>query len=268
LDLRPYCSDCFLPCDLFSDPEVALFVAGTLNIIYFFIPLLLFSVAKPLLLKDNFSAGLSSIVFCLTTALIIIGSKALNYSAFRVGPDAPSLYFAGLSIFPLYYKYLVKSDSNYFLFTSSLFAVIALWTKQNLIFLPVVLIIYVLLLEGLNKALKYVLIYCLSIALVSIPLILYFDWNYLYFVMFYFPSSYPSWNGENTSVLKSIFSPGKNLPLLNDTFSELVSGSALFIPWIAFFTIYDFWRNRNGNITPKKNQGFFERQAIHLTFIC
>lgn len=233
----PIAQVAFIPITFFQEPHFILFTAGILNIIYFFIPVLCFCLAQPLYLKNLKLISLGLIVFCLTSGLIIFYSEPLESSAFNIGPDSPSLCFAGLSVAILYYKYLSKNQSNYYFFISSFLAIISIWNKQNLILLPIILIIYVFLIEGIRKSLIYLLNFIISTIIISVPLILIFTWKYLYFAMFKFPSSYPSWNLENTSILQTLLS-NEGFFLLLNTGLDLIKHCLPFLVILLFFTIY------------------------------
>jgi hypothetical protein len=238
----PFAVVVYLPVTVFNSPIPALMAGGILNFCFFLFPVLIFCFIKIFTTKQFRLAGFSLAVFLLFLPLIIY-SPPLKYSAFRIGPDAPSLCFSGLSVVALYYRYLSDKKTNISLFISSIFAVISIAIKQNLLLLPIALVIYVFLAEGVLIFYIYTFYFFISVILVSIPLMLVFDWQYLYFSMFYFPSIHPSWFQEKTSLVNSLIESNAVVNLMKKAALDLAINSLPFFLIAVSFTLFNGVKN-------------------------
>jgi hypothetical protein len=88
-----------LPVNLMSFPRAVMMAGGLLNSLFFFTPIIFFSLIRTW--RKTQSIGKTVFIVSLTFYLFFLSvtlSPSLSYSAFRVGPDAPSFFFASLGI--------------------------------------------------------------------------------------------------------------------------------------------------------------------------
>jgi hypothetical protein len=138
----------------------------------------------------------------------------------------------------------------------------ALWTKQNLLPLPILLLIYVLLLKkGVAISLRYLAYLAVVGTVISLPLIGYFGWDSIHFSMFEFPSAHPSWAQEQTTFFNSILLGILNDILVEETFGLLTQS----LPFLSLFFLLLFlstgWSLKSEK-TLVKSEFSFQLQSI------
>lgn len=235
----PIAALAYLPATLASSPTLAIMVAGLISLTFFFTPLFLFSIGNANI--KNIKQSLFSLGVFVSSFLLVAESPALSYSAFSIHADAPSLGLAGAACAVLYYR--KSKDSVLPLLVSSALAILSIWTKQNLLPLPIALLTYVLITDGYRYCLRYALFFLICGALISTIFISFFTFQYLYFTMVKLPTSWP-WVGilipgkYTDSPILTSFQLTKRIQVLLLAAYELIWFSLPFICVILFYPLY------------------------------
>ncbi|GET44203.1 hypothetical protein [Microseira wollei] len=237
----PIAAIAYLPSTLAKSPTVALIIAGIISIMFFFTPILLLGFKLNKNLKDLKILLFSFVVFAVVF-LMVAESPGLNSAAFTIHADAPSLGLAGAACIVLYYSRSKTNDIPRLLL-SSMLAILAIWTKQNLLPLPLALLTYILLADSYQKFKHYAFCFLFSGVAVSLGFIYYFGADYLYFTMLKYPSSWP-WVGSlipggyaESPLLTALQLPDR-IKVLSIAAYELVQFSFPFVLIIIFYCGY------------------------------
>jgi len=207
----------YLPATLTSSITIALLVAGSLSILYGFLPILWLHLHPYL---NNRRKLLVSFFVFICFCGFTLTSPAINSSVFVVGPDAPMLGLSATACALIYHR--KHQERTIPLVISAFLMVLAVWTKQTALPLLVALPFYVLCTEGYRSCLRYVAFIALFCALSLGVAFIVFDAKALIFNMYTIAVHSP-W--INTNKLKA----------LGITSTELMTESLWFVPTLAFY---------------------------------
>lgn len=187
----------YLPATLFKHPMVTMPVAATIASFFFFLP--------PLWLHVKTKSTEAPLTYRLSAYLCFAGFAilltSLRNAAFTVHTDAPTLGLCALAAGLIYFKNSMK-ESAAFLF-ASLFAILAVWSKQVAVPIIPALCLYVLLSDGFKKCFKLIFFFFISGLLISGLFLFYFEVKNMLFHMFEIPSRQPFKDGGFAIVFKS-----------------------------------------------------------------
>ena len=206
----------YLPATIFKTPIPAMWMAECLTMIYFFLPgsVLLIRGASPFRL-------LTFLIFCYFPFLVV----SLRNAAFHVHADAPTLGLAGMACAVLYLR---QDKAGWkMLSLSSLFAVLAVWSKQTAAPLLVALPLYLGFTDGKRVMIRYLLCLLPAALLLSALFIAFFDLQKLFFNLVVIPSRHPFRGGASLGIVAASFFKLVRDLLLPFLFCVLVAGRSL-----------------------------------------
>ncbi|NEQ77600.1 MAG: hypothetical protein F6K23_34055 [Okeania sp. SIO2C9] len=172
----------FFPSTLTNSPTTATMIGGIINILILFLPFLVvatFYIRKSRLM---FFYGLQ---FLLITFFYVVNNQALEYTAFDIHVDSPSLSLGAISCLLIYFSFITQDDQKnlYLISFAGVTTVLAIWAKHNLILLPLAIITY-LIITGKFKIFKLYLISLIGSGIFfSLIIIAIFSHEYLFFSM-------------------------------------------------------------------------------------
>ncbi|OPF19007.1 hypothetical protein B1L04_06260 [Microcystis aeruginosa KW] len=210
----------YWPATLANSPTIATMIGGVINITLFFLPLVFLCASfSKIQRKSTLLYGTLIIYLCL---FWVENTTPLKYSAFRIHVDSPSLMLAAMACIAVYWRYknMWLKLNAYLLPMSALLSILAIWTKHNLIFLPLAIITYLI----LTKNYDYVKIYTGYLmafgVIISSAIFLLFSPDYLYFSMFKFMANLPNALSSQTN---------EKFNLIKSTFYELMSYLVIYL---------------------------------------
>lgn len=190
----------YLPATLTHSPELSLRIAEAIAIGFFFLPVLWLCTAGTLKDKPLFAFALTAFLcFCFLAILL----TNLRNAAFTVHADAPTLGLCALACACLYFR---KNPNHWgALLGSSIFVILAVWSKQVAVPLILALSLYVFLADGWPTLKRFLL--CLLIAgiLISGLFLMIYNPHDMLFNMFTLPSRHPLKDGGWVMVLQAFF---------------------------------------------------------------
>jgi hypothetical protein len=209
----------YLPATWFPSPFSAVRAAETLNILFFFLPVLGMHIARrPRAPRSLIYAILAFFSFAFLPFL----TASLRSAAFHIHADAPTLGLAAAACAILVCARNRKSLLATFF--SALFAVLAVWSKQVAAPILLALPTYVLWTVGVKPFIRYLACLALSGAAVSALFIGRYGFNELYFQIITIPASHGVFGKEGLPPLLYAF-----LKLLTE--SALIGLVALAAAW-------------------------------------
>lgn len=180
----------YLPATFFKVPTAAMWMAESLSMTYFFLP-----AAVLLLRRASFFRLLIFLIFCYLPFLVV----SLRNAAFHVHADAPTLGLAGMACAMICLRQ--EKTSWKMLFGSSLFAVLAVWSKQTAAPLLVALPLYLGLTDGRKVLVRYLICFLPAALLISVIFLIVFDPQRLFFNLVVIPSRHPFRDGASLKVI-------------------------------------------------------------------
>lgn len=174
----------YLPAAYFSSPFFAMRASETLNIVTFFLPVLWLHVMGT---PRQARALLFPLLAFLSFAFVPFLISSLRSAAFYIHADAPTLGLAATACAVLICARNKGSFSV--LFSSAVFAVLAVWSKQVAVPLLLALPLYVFLTCGRKTAVRYLVCLAVSGGIISSVFIGVYGFKELYFQVITIPGS-------------------------------------------------------------------------------
>ncbi len=174
----------YLPVTLFSSPFSAMRAAELLNVAYFFLPVLVMLIScRPREQRPLLFPLLAFLLFAFLPFFI----SSLRSAAFYIHVDAPTLGLAAVACALL--TCARNRESLPVLFSSALFAILAVWSKQVAVPLLLALPLYVFLVFGRKTLVRYLLCLAVSGGIISGIFIGVYGFKELYFQLITIPGS-------------------------------------------------------------------------------
>ncbi|MBN1406004.1 MAG: hypothetical protein JW946_05740, partial [Candidatus Omnitrophica bacterium] len=173
----PIAALAYLPAVFCSSATLAIQCASFLAACFYFSPILGLYICEHIK-----KAGSLSNIICVSAFFCLITlSLTPLHAAFSVCPDAPALGLSAFACLILYYR---KNNGSLPFLLSSIFSVLAVWTKQTFVPILLALPFYVLLVDGVRYFKRYILFMFISGLVVSGIFLWFFDPQDLFFCMF------------------------------------------------------------------------------------
>lgn len=152
----------YSPAALGNNPTIAILLGELITILFYFLPVLWLHIGEHL--RNTKTLRFASYVFILFCFLTLYISP-LNSAAFMIHSDSIALGFCAIACAILYCK--KRRTSIIGLFLSATFAVLAVWTKQITVPILFALPTYILLAQGFNYFIRYVVCIVVSSSVIS-----------------------------------------------------------------------------------------------------
>jgi len=219
---------CFL--SFIHSPTFAIISASFISCCFFFLPVLWMHLFYgQIAQKKTLCAAVAFLTFC----FLAITSRELSYSALCVHADALALAMATVACA---FLFRLKNLNNIWpLVYSSIFSVLAVWTKQTLIPIFIALPVYILLAYGYRCMLRYLLCLCITFISISAIIFTFFDVRDLWFHTITLPLSSP-WRLQ-----------GGRLVNLYTACNVLIKKCSRFVLLLGVYSFYQFLSIPAGN---------------------
>ncbi|HEY9610054.1 hypothetical protein, partial [Allocoleopsis sp.] len=239
----------YLPAALAKSPTIAILIGELLTVLFYFLPVFWLHIGEhlhPSKINNLRFACYIFILFCVLTTYL----SPLSSCAFMIHSDAPALGFCAIACAILYYR--KRNNSIVSLLLSATFSVLAVWTKQTTIPILFALPTYILLANGINCFIRYLLCIGVSGLVISSLILVFSDSQALIFNMLIIPSHQP-WIGLDTGLVPAWSLKG--LLSLIELTQNLINYSIGFLIIIILFICYQLYFSSNKE--PQKIQIWF-----------